>query len=105
MSFFHIFIQGLLLIMILMSVLWILSIILKNVSIVDLFWGLGFVLTAGFYFLKTEGSHPRKIILIPLCQSGVFAYRYISPGGILEKEKISGTKNSGRITVKKDIGG
>jgi len=66
MSFFNIYFEGLLLIMIIMTLLWVASIIVKNVSIVDLFWGLGFVLTAGFYFFKTEGSDLRKIILIHL---------------------------------------
>jgi steroid 5-alpha reductase family enzyme len=66
MSFFHIYIQAFLVIMILMTSLWIVSIIIKNVSIVDLFWGFGFVLTTGFYFLKTDGFGPRKIILMTL---------------------------------------
>jgi steroid 5-alpha reductase family enzyme len=66
MSFFHIFFHGLILIMIMMTILWIVSIIIKNVSIVDLFWGLGFVLTAGFYFIETDGFEPRKVILIIL---------------------------------------
>ena len=66
MSFFQIYLQGLFVILILMTILWIISVIIKNVSIVDLFWGFGFVLTAGFYFLKTDGSEPRKIILMVL---------------------------------------
>jgi steroid 5-alpha reductase family enzyme len=66
MSFLNIFLQGFLLIMIMMTLFWVVSIIVKNVSIVDLFWGLGFVLASGFYFLKTDGSDPRKIILIAL---------------------------------------
>jgi len=49
-----------------MTSLWIISIVLKNVSIVDLFWGFGFVLTALFYFIKTDGHDPRKIILLVL---------------------------------------
>jgi len=52
--------------MIMMTLLWGVSIIVKNVSIVDLFWGLGFVLTGGFYFLKTEGLEIRKIIVLTL---------------------------------------
>ncbi len=39
---------------------------MKNVSIVDLFWGPGFVVTAVFYFLNTDGSELRKIILLTL---------------------------------------
>jgi len=66
MSFFQIYIQALLVIMILMTILWIISVIIKNVSVVDLFWGFGFVLAAGFYFLKTEGSDPRKIVIMTL---------------------------------------
>ena len=64
MSFFQIYIQALLVIMILMTALWIVSALIKNVSIVDLFWGFGFVLTAVFYFIRTEGADPRKIILL-----------------------------------------
>jgi steroid 5-alpha reductase family enzyme len=52
--------------MIMMTILWIISIIVKNVSIVDLFWGLGFVLSSGFYLLKTQGFETRKIILVVL---------------------------------------
>jgi steroid 5-alpha reductase family enzyme len=66
MSFFQIYIQAFLVIMALMTTLWVVSIIIKNVSIVDLFWGFGFVLTAGFYFLKTDGSESRKIFLLAL---------------------------------------
>jgi steroid 5-alpha reductase family enzyme len=66
MSFFQIFSQGLLLILIMMTLLWVVSAIVKNVSIVDLFWGLGFVLTSGFYFLNTDGLDIRKLIVVIL---------------------------------------
>jgi steroid 5-alpha reductase family enzyme len=49
-----------------MTSLWIMSIIIKNVSIVDIFWGLGFVVTSGFYFLNSNGNESRKIILMSL---------------------------------------
>ena len=49
-----------------MSLLWIISVILKNASIVDLFWGFGFVLSSGYFFMSTEGFSPRKIILMIL---------------------------------------
>ena len=48
------YIQGLFLILSLMTTLWIVSIVLKNVSIVDMFWGLGFVMVNTYYFLNTE---------------------------------------------------
>jgi steroid 5-alpha reductase family enzyme len=72
--------------MIMMTLLWIASIILKNVSIVDLFWGFGFVLTSGFYFLNTDGNDIRKIILMFLVTiwglrlSGYLAWRNYGKG-------------------------
>lgn len=66
MSFIQIYVQGLFAILVLMTALWIVSILIKNVSIVDLFWGLGFVLISIFYFLNTDGSDLRKIILLAL---------------------------------------
>jgi steroid 5-alpha reductase family enzyme len=59
------YLQGLLLILCLMTTLWIVSVVLKNVSIVDMFWGFGFVLVNTFYFFNTE-STPAKIILLVL---------------------------------------
>jgi steroid 5-alpha reductase family enzyme len=49
-----------------MTSLWIISILIKNVSIVDIFRGLGFVITSGFYFFKSPGDESRKIILMSL---------------------------------------
>jgi steroid 5-alpha reductase family enzyme len=86
MSFLQIWLQALLVILLLMTILWIVSIIIKNVSIVDLFWGFGFVITSFYYFLKTEGSGPRKIILMSLVAiwglrlSAYLAWRNIGKG-------------------------
>jgi len=66
MSFYQIYIQAFFVIMALMTILWIVSIIIKNVSIVDIFWGLGFVIASTFYFLKSEGNDTRKIIIMAL---------------------------------------
>jgi len=52
--------------MIMMTSLWIVSVIIKNVSIVDLFWGFGFVLAGWYYFLHTDGYEPRKLILMTM---------------------------------------
>jgi steroid 5-alpha reductase family enzyme len=49
-----------------MTMLWIISLIVRNVSIVDLFWGLGFVFTTAFYFLKCGGNVSRKILILSL---------------------------------------
>jgi steroid 5-alpha reductase family enzyme len=49
----------------LMVFLWVVSLILKNSSIVDIFWGAGFVISAWTYFLLTpEGFFGRKFLLV-----------------------------------------
>lgn len=86
MTFLQIYFQALLVIICLMSFLWIISIIIKNVSIVDLFWGFGFVLTNIYYFISTEGLGSRKIILLILVSlwglrlSGYLAWRNLGKG-------------------------
>ena len=66
MNFPQIYFLGLLIILSLMTLLWLISTLIKNVSIVDIFWGFGFVLTNIFYFLTTDGLETRKIILLIL---------------------------------------
>ncbi len=66
MSFISIYLQALALILIMMSLIWFASIFLKNVSIVDIFWGFGFVVAATFYFIKSGGNEPRKILILSL---------------------------------------
>jgi steroid 5-alpha reductase family enzyme len=66
MNFFPVFLQNLAIIIGMMTFLWLISIFLKNVSIVDLFWGFGFVLSSVVYFILTDGNSPRKILLLVL---------------------------------------
>lgn len=48
----------------LMTILWLISLLLKNSSIVDIFWGTGFVILAWVYFALTpDGFLTRKLIL------------------------------------------
>ena len=48
----------------LMTLLWLLSLALKNSSIVDIFWGTGFVISAWAVFLMTpQGFLGRKLLL------------------------------------------
>ncbi len=69
-----------------MSLLWIISVIIKNVSIVDLFWGFGFVLTNVYYFISTDGLGLRKVILLILVSiwglrlTGYLSWRNIGKG-------------------------
>jgi steroid 5-alpha reductase family enzyme len=66
MTFFQIYWQAFVLIIAMMTCLWIVSVVLKNASIVDPFWGLGFVLTGGFYFMTAGGLDIRKSIMMML---------------------------------------
>ena len=48
----------------LMLLMWLLSLVLKNSSIVDIFWGLGFVIVTWLIFgLTPAGYLPRKLML------------------------------------------
>lgn len=65
-DFFLILSFGFLVVMILMTVLWIISIFIKNVSIVDIFWGSGFIILSCVYFLKSRGLYERKFLVLIL---------------------------------------
>lgn len=62
----HLYLQALVLIIAMVSILWLISVIITNASIVDLFWGFGFVITNAFYFLKSGDFFTRKIIVLIL---------------------------------------
>lgn len=64
MNFAQISLIGLGLVMGLMLLLWLLSLKLKNSSIVDIFWGSGFVILHWLYFwLTPQGLPERKLLL------------------------------------------
>ncbi len=54
--------QGFLVIMSCLTLLWLLSLYLKDASIIDIFWGMGFVITAWFYRTKLEVSDTKSLI-------------------------------------------
>jgi steroid 5-alpha reductase family enzyme len=67
MDFLNVYLTAGLVILALMIVLWLVSLALKNSSIVDIFWGLGFVIAAWTYFsLTPEGFAARKLLLVGL---------------------------------------
>jgi len=66
MSFLGIFVEGLVLVSIFMGILWIFSVFSKNASIVDPFWGLGFIMLAYYYFFQSQGWITRKILLLAM---------------------------------------
>ena len=61
MALIQLFIVSGLIILILMTSLWLISLLLRNASIVDVFWGIGFVIIAWTAFLLApQGYLPRK---------------------------------------------
>ncbi len=67
MSFLDIYLLAGLLTLGLMILLWLLSLALRNSSIVDIFWGTGFVIvTWAAFLLGEEGYLPRKVLVAGL---------------------------------------
>jgi steroid 5-alpha reductase family enzyme len=60
------FLQAALIILVLVTLLWIWSVFIKNVSIVDIFWGVGFVVVNAFYVYMSGELNPRKILILVL---------------------------------------
>jgi steroid 5-alpha reductase family enzyme len=67
MAFLQIYGFGVLIILGFMTILWIVSLILRNSSIVDIFWGTGFVIANWVYFAFTpDGFAARKWLIVTL---------------------------------------
>lgn len=64
--FWEIYATGLLVIIAAMFSLWLLSLLVRDASIVDIFWGPGFVITGWYYFFVTDGDPLRKGIMVLL---------------------------------------
>ena len=52
--------------MAMMVFLWLVSLAIRNASIVDIFWGVGFAIVAVFTFALSNGYLPRKRLIIAL---------------------------------------
>jgi steroid 5-alpha reductase family enzyme len=61
-----IFTANLMAVMAMMFAVWILSLIKRDASIVDVFWGLGFVVVAWLTFLRADGYLGRKVLITVL---------------------------------------
>ena len=57
---------GLAAIVALFTLLWLVSLAIKNASIVDIWWGLGFIVMAGAYALTTDGVAARRVLVLAL---------------------------------------
>ena len=57
------FLHASLIILVLVTLLWLWSILIKNVSIIDIFWGIGFVIVNAFYFYHSETYSIRQTLI------------------------------------------
>jgi len=77
---------NLVLVMVLMTCAWLLSLALRDSSIADVFWGLGFVLIAWSTFFQAGGAFPRKLLITVLVSlwglrlAGYIGYRKLGEG-------------------------
>jgi steroid 5-alpha reductase family enzyme len=69
MSFVQAYLTAGLIILLLMILLWIASLVLQNASIIDIFWGAGFVITAWSYFLFAPPGQVERQVLVLLLVS------------------------------------
>jgi len=80
------FLQAGLIILVLVTLLWLWSVVIKDVSIVDIFWGLGFVIISTFYFLNSNDPTERQILVLILVAvwgirlTGYLAWRNFGKG-------------------------
>ena len=63
MTFFSIYLLGLTVILVCITVLWLLSLAIKDASIIDIFWGTGFVILVCVYFFLIESDSGRKWLI------------------------------------------
>jgi steroid 5-alpha reductase family enzyme len=50
----------------LMTLVWAISLLKRDAGIIDVFWGLGFVVVAWFYFFRTDAFTVRKVLTVAL---------------------------------------
>ncbi len=66
MDFFNIYIQAFIPVLALMTALWIISVALRDASIVDPFWSVGFMVATAWYFQQGQGNDHRKVLVLIL---------------------------------------
>lgn len=66
MALLQVLVVSLLVVLAYMTILWLVSLPLQNSSIVDIFWGPGFIVAALTYFVMSNGFMPRKWLVLVL---------------------------------------
>lgn len=63
MSIFEVWLAGYGVVFVLMTLVWIISVMITNVGIIDIIWGFGFVCLAWTYYFLTDGDPQRKLLI------------------------------------------
>lgn len=66
MTVFQLWIEGFGATMIMLTTLWLVSVRLKNASIIDPFWGLGFVVLINYYLWRADNYTPATVLVAVL---------------------------------------
>lgn len=66
MTFLETYLIGLGIVIGMMGIVWLISLAVKDSSIVDIFWGTGFAIITFIYFLLTDGYETRQILVLAL---------------------------------------
>lgn len=76
---FEIYFNSLAIIILAVTIIWIISVVITDASIVDLFWGMGFVVTNTYYFFVTgEPTTVQWVLLILVLIWGLRLSIYLS---------------------------
>jgi steroid 5-alpha reductase family enzyme len=94
-------------ILLLMIALWLLSLLLKNSSIVDIFWGIGFIIVTWLAFMLAPGYLPRKQLVATLVTiwglrlaihmvfaTGTSPKIFVTPNGVKRTARVGGGSHS-----------
>ncbi len=66
MSIFEVWLAGYGVVFVLMTIVWLISVAITNVGIIDIAWGFGFVVLAWAYYALTDGDPQRKLLVTVL---------------------------------------
>ncbi len=53
-------------ILVYVTLVWLLSLRIKDAGIMDVFWGIGFIIVSTLYFFLGEGYDPRKLLMLSI---------------------------------------
>lgn len=65
-DFWQLYLTGAIAIWAYVTTVWLMSLALRDASIIDIFWGLGFVVLAVLWYFLADGAPPRRTVVVVL---------------------------------------